>query len=118
MVLKNLRQRLTLSVAELDQARLQDRYAGLGLTPIADAPLRTPIRIGGEARGSRVVPRGGSTVLEVTIGDGTGEAVAMFSGRRAIRGLGPGRGVLLEGVARSRDGRLILLNPAYTLLPT
>ena len=117
MVLKNLRQRLTASVAELDQARLQDRYAGLGLTPIAEAPARRPIRIGGEVRGSRVVPRAGVMALEVVVGDGTGEAVAIFSGRRAIRGLGPGRGVLVEGVARSQDGRLLFLNPAYTLLP-
>ena len=117
VVLKNLRQRLTASVAELDQARLQDRYAGLGLTPIAEAPARMPIRIGGEVRGSRVVPRAGAVTLEVVVGDGSGEATVVFSGRRAIRGLGPGRGVLVEGVARSQDGRLLFLNPAYTLLP-
>jgi hypothetical protein len=117
MAFKNLRQRLSSSVAELDQARLQDRYAGLDLTPICDAPARQPIRIGGEVRASRVVPRAGAMALEVTIGDGKGEAVAVFTGRRAIRGLAPGRGVLLEGVGRADDRGLVLLNPAYTLLP-
>ncbi len=29
----------------------------------------------------------------------------------------PGRGVVLEGVARKEGNRTVLLNPAYTLLP-
>jgi hypothetical protein len=104
-------------VAELDKMRLQDRYCGLGVEKVCDAPLREPCRIAGEVQGIRVVPRAGSPSLEVTVSDGSGRAIAIFLGRRRIAGLDPGRGVVLEGVARREGNRTVLLNPAYTLLP-
>lgn len=117
MGLKDLKRRLTASVEELDRARLQDRYDGLDLTPIADAAMREPVRIGGEVQALQVVPRAGSPSLEVTINDGSGRAVAIFTGRKRIGGLDPGRGILLEGVTRQERHRTVLVNPAYTLLP-
>ena len=117
MGLKDLAKRLTQSVGDLDKARLQTRYEGLGLTAISEAPLREPVRLVGEVAGMQVVPRAGSPSLEVTISDGTGRATAVFTGRRRITGLDPGRGVLFEGVGRKEQGRMVLLNPAYTLLP-
>ena len=117
MGIKDLAKRLTVSVKELDQARLQDRYCGVDRTEIGSTPLREPVRLGGEVTGLRVVPRAGSPSLEVTISDGTGKAVAVFSGRKHLAGLEPGHGVLIEGVARKEGKRTILLNPAYTLLP-
>lgn len=116
MAFRDLRQRLTASVQQLDRARLQERYQGLDVTPIAEAPLRTPVRVGGEVQETRVVPQAGSPSLRVTVDDGTGRATAMFSGRSRIPGLGLGKGVLLEGVARQEGGQLVLLNPSYTLL--
>jgi hypothetical protein len=113
----DLKRRLTASVQQLDQARLQDRYLGLDITHIADAPLRVPVRLGGEVQETRVVPRAGSPSLEVTISDGTGKAIAVFSGKKKVHGLSLGRGVLVEGVARLEKNHLVLLNPAYTLLP-
>jgi hypothetical protein len=115
--LRDLKRRLTASIEELDSTRLQDRYRGLGVTTIAEAPERVPIRIGGEISRIRVVPRAGSPALEVTVSDGTGEAVAIFLGRRSLGGCEHGRGILLEGVAHPEKGRPVLLNPAYTLLP-
>jgi len=97
--------------------RLEDRYTGLGIGKVCDAPLREPCRVAGEVQGIRVVPRAGSPSLEVTVSDGSGRAVAIFLGRRRIPGLDPGRGVVLEGVARKEGQRMVLLNPAYTLLP-
>lgn len=118
MGFRDLKRRLTASVDELDKVRLQDRYEGLDLTPIGEAPMRTPVRIGGEVQALQVVPRAGSPSLEVTINDGSGRAVAVFIGRRRIAGLDPGRGILLEGVGRHERHRTVLINPAYTLLPT
>jgi hypothetical protein len=94
-----------------------DRYAGLDMTSIAEVQLREPARLGGEVQGLRVVPRSGSSSLEVTVTDGSGRAVAVFLGRRSLPGVTPGRGVVLEGVPRKEGGRCVLLNPAYTLLP-
>ena len=116
MGIKDLAKRLTVSVKELDQARLQDRYCGVDRTEIGSTPFREPVRLGGEVTGLQVVPRAGSPSLEVTISDGTGKAVAVFSGRKHLAGLEPGHGVLIEGVARKEGRRTILLNPAYTLL--
>src|SRR3954447_5306206 len=111
------RKRLAPSVADLDKARLQDRYQGLDITCIGDIPLRQPARVGGEVQGLRVVPRSGSSSLEVTVTDGSGRAVAVFLGRRSLPGVTPGVGVVLEGVPRKEGGRCVLVNPAYTLLP-
>lgn len=114
---KNLRKRLTTTVDELDKARLQHRYEGLDIVSIGKAPLREPVRLGGEVQAIHVVPRAGSPSLEVEVSDGTGKVVAVFTGRRRIAGISCGRGVLIEGVARSEARRLVVLNPHYTLLP-
>jgi hypothetical protein len=116
-VLRKLRQRLAQSVEELDEDRLRNRCQALDVTPIGEVKLRQRIRLGGEVQGLQVVPRAGSPSLEVTVADGTGRAVAIFTGRRRLGGLDPGRTILVEGVARRERGRVLLLNPAYTLLP-
>jgi hypothetical protein len=116
MAFSKLRKKLNASVDQLDQQRLQDRYQGLDITPIDEAPPRRPVRIGGEVQSMQVVPRAGSPSLEVTVSDGTGRAVAVFTGTKRLGGLDPGRGVLLEGVGRMERNRLLLLNPGYTLL--
>ncbi|MCU0268987.1 MAG: hypothetical protein MUF83_10095 [Acidimicrobiales bacterium] len=116
MAWSDFKKRLTASVEQLDQARLQDRYLGVAVTSIAEAVPREPVRVGGEVQGLQVVPRAGTPSLEVTVSDGTGRAVAVFTGTRRIGGIDPGRGMLLEGVGRLERNRLVLLNPGYTLL--
>lgn len=112
-----LRRRLARSNESLHAERLQQRFGHPDSTPIGEAPDRGRVRIRGEVAGLQVVPRAGAPSLEVTLDDGTGRAVAVFTGRRRLGGLDPGRAVLVEGAARRERGRLLLLNPAYTLLP-
>ena len=114
-MLKKLRSKLSQSVEQLDEERLQARYEVLDTVPIGSAPLREKIVIGGEVQGLQVVPRAGSPSLEVTISDGTGRAVAVFTGRKRLAGLDPGRTVVVQGVGRHERGRVLLINPAYTL---
>ncbi len=116
MGLRDLHRRLTASTEELHHESLRDTWSDQGATPIAEAPERAAIVIGGEVQGVQVVPRAGSPSLEVVVHDGTGRAVAIFTGRRRIGGIVPGRHLLLEGLARKERNRLILVNPAYTLL--
>jgi hypothetical protein len=116
MGLKEKLRKFTAPVEELEQSRLQDRCAALGLTPITDAPLREKIRVGGEVRKVQIVPRAGSPSVEVTVTDGYGKAVGVFTGRSRIAGLTIGRNVVLEGVCRKDHDRLVVLNPAYTLV--
>ena len=118
MGLRDRAKRLAASTTDLDRARLQDRYAGLDFMHIDECPRRLPVRVVGEVQGIRVVPRSGSPSLEVTVTDGTGRAVAVFLGRRTLPGVAPGRSIVIEGVGRDEDGRTVLLNPAYTILPS
>lgn len=118
MGLRKLVRGLGATVDDLEHERLANRFktVEVGRAELGDCPLRCRVRVAGEVTSLRVVPRAGSPSLEATVDDGTGCAVAVFTGRRAIKGLDPGRGVVLEGVARRERNRLTLVNPAYTLL--
>jgi hypothetical protein len=109
--------RLTASHAELETARLSRRFReGDGRVASAETPTRVPVRLTGEITASRVVPRAGGPSLEITVDDGSGEVLAVFTGRRRVTGLDLGRAVILEGVTREEADRRILINPIYTLL--
>jgi hypothetical protein len=103
--------------AELDRERLRQRFGRRDLTSIDAMPLRRHASVGGEVTRMTIRPRSGIPSFEVVISDGTGEAVAVFTGRRSIPGIDHGRAMVIEGVARDERGRRVLLNPAYTLLP-
>jgi len=116
MGLRDRMRKIGVATTELEHERLAARYAGLGDTTIAEAPLRERTRLAGEITSIRVVPRAGSPSLEVTVSDGSGTlAVAVFTGRRSIPGVTPSRGIVLDGVARRERARVLLLNPAYEL---
>ena len=108
--------RLRATVDELDAARLQERFDHLELTPMSEATARVPLRVGGEVTRLRIVPRSGVASLYVVVSDGTGEVHAVFTGRRTLGGVHPGRGIVVEGVGHHERGELVVLNPAYTLL--
>lgn len=101
---------------ELHAEQLQQRFRHDGTTAIADAADRGRVTIRGEVAGLQVVPRAGAPSLEVTVDDGSGRAVAVFTGRKRVGGLDPGRALEVDGMARREGRRLVLLNPAYTLL--
>ena len=109
---------LSASTDELERDRLSDRFgdAAHGQVPLVDAPLRTRICVAGEVSGIRVVPRAGSPSLEITVDDGSARLLVVFTGRKRIAGVEPGRAIVLEGVSRHEGGRRVMLNPAYTLL--
>ncbi|CAN5118168.1 hypothetical protein BH24ACT1_BH24ACT1_08870 [soil metagenome] len=119
MGLRKLVRGLNVSLDDLEHQRLSNRFKEVEVDQVAldDCPLRCPVRVAGEISSLRVVTRAGCPSLEVTVDDGTGCALAVFTGRRVIRGVDPGRGVVLEGVMRRERERLTMVNPAYTLLP-
>jgi amino acid transporter len=57
-----------------------------------------------------------NTVLACDVEDSTGQLTALFYGRSHIPGLRPGVRVRLRGPVGIRDGRPIMINPAYQLL--
>jgi len=86
------------------------------VTSLADVPEREPVRFGGEVRSKHHASPEGRPFLRIEVSDGTGTAVAVFTGRNRIRGFDPGRAVVFEGVGRRERGRFVVRNPAYTLL--
>jgi hypothetical protein len=110
--IKDRFRKLATSVEDLEADRVRQRMVAHDLTPIGGADARIPLRIGGEVKRLRTVPRSGVPSLSV----GTGEMHAVFTGRRALGGIEPGRTVVVEGVARRERGALVMLNPSYTLI--
>ena len=119
MALRKIVRGLRSSTDDLHRERLTGRFdpTSLDTVEIASAPFRERIRIAGEVARLRVVPRAGSPSLEITLDDGTGRALIVFTGRRRIIGIDPGRALVVEGTARRVHDRAVLMNPTYTLLP-
>jgi hypothetical protein len=116
MAFKKMVERLTRPVEDLDREALTAFCDARHLSAMDDISARTRIKVGGEVRSVRIVPRAGAPALEVTVTDGRGAVVGVFLGRRKIAGLSPGRKVAFEGVA-ARDGkRYLVFNPIYELL--
>ena len=119
MVLKGMLKGLRTPASELDLDRLRKSCAEVpGMTPIADIQPRQEFSAVGEISSLRIVPRAGSPALEATISDGTGSLTAVWTGRRQIAGVGPGRRLVVRGRANPSGprGRILVYNPVYDLL--
>ncbi len=116
MAFKKMVDRLIKPVEDLDRERLIEFCDARSLAALDGIEARRHVRVGGEVRSVRIVPRAGAPALEVTVSDGRGSVVGVFLGRRKIAGLSPGRRVAFEGVT-ARDGkRFLVFNPVYELL--
>jgi hypothetical protein len=113
---KKMVERLTKPTAELDREQLTQFCDSRHLAAMDSLVPRHPVKVGGEVRSIRIVPRAGAPALEVTVSDGRGSVVAVFLGRRKIAGLTPGRRIALEGVVARDGARSLITNPAYELL--
>ena len=119
MALKNFLHRLTASVEELDEEQLREFCTSRpGVVAIADVVPRQPSTVVGEISSVRIVSKAGAPWLEVTVSDGTGKLVAMWTGRRKIAGIKPGQRLVLTGRTSPSGpgGRLLIYNPLYELL--
>ncbi len=119
MSLKQRLHRLTAPMAELDDEKLREFCSGHPqCSPISAALPREEVSLVGEITGLRIVPRAGSPSLEVTISDGSGSVVSVWTGRRRIAGVAPGKRLIINGRGASigPGGRLLFFNPRYELL--
>ena len=119
MGVRDVLRRLSTPVEELDEERLREFcQTRPDAVPIADVEPRQSVTVVGEISSIRVVPEGGTSWLEVTVSDGRDRLVAMWTGRRRLPGLEPGRRLVLSGRASATGagGRMLLMNPSYELL--
>ena len=116
MPLRKMVERLTKPTDEIDREQLTEFCAVRSLAPMDGLVPRRPVRVGGEIKSVRIVPRAGAPALEDTVSDGRGSLVAVFLGRRKLAGMSPGRRVAFEGVVADNGMRATITNPAYELL--
>jgi len=117
--LKKLFKNLTTSTSELDAERLRKFCESRpGAMSIVDLPPRVEGTVVGEITSLRIVPRAGSPSLEATLTDGTGSMVVVWTGRRKIAGVAPGKRLVVSGrgAATGPKQRLLMFNPSYELL--
>ena len=106
-------------LTESDESRLAEETRSwactvAGAKPIAEIPMRTPVRIAGEIRRITVFTMQGNESLEAVLSDGTGEVTVVFMGRRVLPGLNLCTRVVVEGVAgEQRDGTRRMVNPRF-----
>ena len=116
MALKKMVERFTKPVEEIDREQLTAFCDARHLAALDTIAPRTRVKVGGEVRSVRIVPRAGAPALEVTVSDGRGSVVGVFLGRRKIPGMSPGRRVLLSGMPGKDGNRYLVYNPEYELL--
>lgn len=116
-----LRARLSRLVAPQHQVHAeqeQQHAVRLGGTPVADLPMRRRATVCGTLRSVTLRPRAGVPALVAELYDGSGSLSVVWLGRRQIAGIEPGRRLRVEGLVTTADGRRVVYNPRYELVPT
>lgn len=118
MPFRKMLRRLTTPVSELDLELLKEFCSGHNCAAIGEAQPRQEVSLVGEITSVRIVPRAGCPSLEASISDGTGTLVAVWTGRRRVAGVGPGKRLMISGrgAPLAPGGRLLFYNPRYELL--
>lgn len=109
--------RLAQSNADLESADLQKAVAVEGAVPISRCQDRQVVDLTGTISSVIITPRSGHPSLEVELRDGSGTATLVWLGRRSIPGIDAGRMIKVSGRISCRDGRRLIYNPRYELLP-
>jgi amino acid transporter len=87
-----------------------------GVTPIGSLTRPGRATVEGRVHTVEIRPVEHNTVLACDVEDSTGQLTAMFYGRSHIPGVRPGVKVRLRGPVGIRNGRPVMINPAYELL--
>lgn len=107
--------RLTADESEIDSLELANEAASAGATHVAECSVGAPVCVAGALRAVVLRPRAGVPTLEAELYDGTGTVTLIWLGRRRIRGIDPGRSVVVHGRLTRQDGRPTIYNPSYEL---
>ena len=116
--LRRVLHRLTSPEHILDAEVRQERAVESGGTPVKHCADRQQVCVVGMLRTVTIQPRGGSPALHAELWDGSGSLDVIWIGRRRIPGIEPGRVLRAEGRISEREGRRVMFNPRYELLPS
>ncbi|MDO4411871.1 OB-fold nucleic acid binding domain-containing protein [Cutibacterium sp.] len=116
-MLRRVLHRVTASNEDLADDDLQRSSINAGVSTIGAAKLRTRASLQGRIDVLTLNPRGTNRWLEAELRDGTGAVTLIWMGRRRIPGLRAGRRIKVEGMITEANGRRVIYNPRYTILP-
>lgn len=117
-MLQRALRRLATSNAELESEELQRNVEQEGAIPIGTCEDRQLVSLTGTIASITLSPRAGHPALEVELRDGSGVVTLVWLGRRQIPGIDAGRTIKVWGRISCHEGRRLLYNPRYELLPT
>ncbi|HEX5016175.1 MAG TPA: OB-fold nucleic acid binding domain-containing protein [Actinomycetes bacterium] len=112
-----LAERLAPSPTSIEAGELRSRFTNLETTAIVECPVAVPVRVGGTVRSLVLRCRAQVPALEVELYDGSDSLTVVFLGRRGIRGITPGRQLIVNGRVTRRGSDYVMYNPTYELLP-
>jgi hypothetical protein len=115
--LRRLVSALSQSKADQHAQALRHDVRDLGVSSICDCAAGQPAVVSGVLRSVSLRPREGVPAVEAELFDGSGRVLVVWLGRRRIRGISPGRGIVIEGRMTGDATRPVIFNPRYTLLP-
>jgi OB-fold nucleic acid binding domain len=116
-VLRAALHRLASSDQALEAEDLRDAAGRDGGTAVRRLPDRQPACVCGTLRAVTLRPRAGVPALVADLYDGSGTLTVVWLGRRQIAGIEVGRRIRVRGRVAQRDGRPVVFNPSYDLLP-
>ncbi|SDU74293.1 OB-fold nucleic acid binding domain-containing protein [Jiangella alkaliphila] len=102
---------------EVEAEELRDDAREAGCQPLAGVEDRTTARVRGVLQSVTLQPRVGTPALEADLYDGSGAVTLVWLGRRRIAGISCGRRLVATGRVATLDGRRVMYNPRYELLP-
>lgn len=105
------------SEAERDAAALRVRAEDSGCATLANVAERAFARVRGIVHTVTLQPRAGTPALEVELFDGSDVVTLIWLGQRRIGGIDVGRRMIVNGRVTTLDGRRVMFNPRYELLP-
>jgi RecG-like helicase len=109
---------LAQSKADQHAEALQVGVRDAGATPIRQCTPGEPATICGVLRSVTLRPRENVPAVEAELFDGTGHILLVWLGRRRIRGVDPGRAIVVTGRITCNTERPTIFNPRYELRPS
>jgi hypothetical protein len=104
-------------MAQLQRPTAIDEVDRRVVTTIGEIRPQDRVLLTGIIRSKAALSISGCPACRYTLADGTGEVDMLFLGRVLIAGLETGLHCIAAGRAAARDGRIVVWNPRYQVLP-
>ncbi len=103
------------SKAQQHAEELQGAASAAGATPIARCTGGQQSTVAGVLRSVSLRPRSNVPAVEADLYDGSGQVRLVWLGRRQIRGITPGRSIVVTGRITCNETNPTIFNPRYEL---